>query len=150
MTPLAQARLLGGIILAILICLGLWYLRHDGYEAGKNEIRVEWDADKIKRDEAQREALIAYANRITQAQEQHDHDQVLIDHLHDDADSVRIHLSAACNSASAGTNSDGGAGLLQSRVDQLFADFQHRVGSLIARCDQLNIDAIRANTAHPE
>jgi hypothetical protein len=133
-------------IFGIVLCaIGLWYLHHDGYEAGKDEVQVQWDADKIQRDEAQKQALVAYANRITQAQEQHDHDQALIDQLHDDVKRVHIHLPTCSNAAATGQNPDGTAGLLPSRVDESFARLQERAGRLFARCDQLNIDAIRAN-----
>ncbi len=150
MTPLAQLRLAAGIGLAILAAFGLWYLHHDGYAEGKLEIQAKWDADKISRDEAQKDALVAYANRINQGEAQHDQDQVLINQLRDDAGRVRVHLSACgSNPAAAGADSNGAAGVLPDRVDQRFAEFQERVGSLIARCDQLNIDAIRANAAMP-
>lgn len=132
------------LALAALVGFGLWYLHRDGYEAGKNEVQVQWDADKIKRDEAQRDALIAYADKLKQAEVQHDQDQAVIDKLHDDAGRVRIHLPT-CSTANSGPGEDGKAGVLSARVDAVFADFQDRVGGIIRRCDQLNIDAIREN-----
>ena len=147
MTPLAQARLVVAIAAVALLGVGLWYLRHSGYEAGKNEVQVQWDTDRIKRGEAQKDALVAYANRISQAEVQHDNDQALINRLHDAAGGVRIHLPA-CPSVTAASDADQdrAAGVFQPGVDQRFAEFQERVGGLIRRCDQLNIDAIRANT----
>jgi hypothetical protein len=141
MPPLAQLRLVGAGFLILLAGFGLWYLHRDGYEEGKTEVQAKWNADKLKQAEAQEQALIAYANQLKLAEEQHDHDQAVIDRLHDDARRVRIHFIPAC----AGAGQDGAAGILPARMDQLFAGFQERVGGIIARCDQLNIDAIRAN-----
>lgn len=61
MTPLAQAKLVGCIVLLALIGAGLWYLHHDGYEAGKTEVQAAWEAEKLKAGEAQKAALLAYA-----------------------------------------------------------------------------------------
>lgn len=136
-------KLIAGVVTAVLLGIGLWYLYHSGYNAGRNEVQVKWDADKIKRDEAQKEALLAYANRINQAEVQHDKDQAVIDKLHDDASGVRIHLPT-CPDPSKDQN--GKTGVLSGRVDQVFADFTARTGRLIQECDQLNVDAIRLNS----
>lgn len=144
-----QVKLIAGVILLALAGFGLWYLRHEGYEEGKTEVTAEWKADQLMLAEAQKLALISYAEKINQAEVQHDQDQALIDRLHNDAGRVRIHLPACpANAAVTGPGQNGTAGVLSNRVDQRFAEFQARVGSLIARCDQLNIDAIRANAGH--
>ena len=145
MTPLAQAKLVGAMAFAALLGLGLWYLYHGGYEAGADAVRKDWYAERSKMAEEQNAALTAYADKLKQAQEQHDEDQATIDDLHDAAVRVRIHLPACPGNGAPGQNPDGAAGLLPNRVDQLFAEFQARVGGLVRRCDQLNIDAIRAN-----
>lgn len=136
-----------GAALAILAAVGygLLALYHAGYHAGANQVHVQWDADKIRAAEAQKAALLAYATQLNQAQEQHDHDQATIDTLAGDARRLRIHLPTCGNAAAAGQNPDGSTGAFPAGVDQLFADFQERVGGIIRRCDQLNIDAIRAN-----
>ncbi len=145
----AQVKLIAGVILLALAGFGLWYLRHEGYEEGKTEVMAEWKADQLKQAEAQKLALISYAEQINQAEVQHDQDQALIDKLHDDAGRVRIHLPACRgNAAVTGPDQNGAAGVFSNRVDERFAEFQTRVGNLIARCDQLNIDAIRANAGH--
>ena len=131
---------------AALLALGLWRLYHAGYEAGRAGVQAQWDADTIRRDAAQRDALLAYAGRLNQAEARHDQDQALIDHLADDARRLRIHLPA-CGQAGAGPGADGSAGLFPGRVDESFARLQARAGRLFARCDQLNIDAMRANAA---
>ncbi len=147
MMPALQLRLIGAGILALLIGFGLWYLHHDGYETGKTEVLVAWDADKLKQAEAQRQALVAYAEKLKQAEEQHDQDQAVIGDLADRARRVRVTFMPACGSAGAGFDPDGKAGVFSNRVDRLFAEFQQRVGGLIARCDQLNIDAIRLSAS---
>ncbi len=136
------------LLLLLLLALGLWRLYHGGYQAGRAEVQAQWDAERIRRDEAERDALLAYADQVKHAQEQHDHDQTTIDTLADDARRVRIHLPA-CPGAAArpGPGADGAAGVFSAGVDQRFAEFQQRVGGLIRRCDQLNIDAMRANAA---
>lgn len=150
MTPAVQARLIGGILFAILVGIGLWRLHHDGYEEGRAEVQVQWDVDKIQRDEVEKQALVAYANRISQAEVQHDQDQALINQLHDAADSVHIHLpTCPGNAAAGGADSNGKIGVFSDRVDESFARLQERTSRLFARCDQLNIDAIRANLARP-
>lgn len=144
MTP-AQIRLIGAALLLALLALGQWYWLHSEYRAGQQDVQVRWDADKISRDEAQKTALLAYANRITQAQEQHDHDQAAIDDLSQRARGMRLHLPACGDTAAAGADPDGGSRLLSKRVDEGFGRLQDRAGQLLARCDQLNIDARRLN-----
>lgn len=137
-------RLAGAVATVVAVAYGLWAVYHAGYKAGANEIQTRWDADKISRAAAERNALLAYAAKINQAQEQHDHDQDTIDTLADHARRVRIHLPA-CTSTDAGAHR--ATGLFSADVDQDFAAFQESLGQLIRRCDQLNIDAIRANAA---
>lgn len=137
----------GALAILAAIGYGLWSLYHAGYKAGADDIQARWDADKIHEAGAQRAALLAYAAKINQAQEQHDHDQAIIDHLADTARRLRVHLPTACESARGGANQNGAARLLSSRVDKSFARLQGRTAALFKRCDQLNIDAIRANGA---
>ncbi len=140
----AQFRLIAAAILLALAGAGLWYLHHDGYEAGRTEVEAAWESDKLKQARAQQAALIAYAEKIRQAEDQHDQDQNTIDSLAADARRLRIHLPA-CPGAQGGPDQNGAAGAFSAGVDQRFREFQERVGSLVARCDQLNIDAIRVN-----
>ena len=142
MTPLAQFRLVGCAVLLALIGAGFWYLHHDGYQAGKTEVQPAWEAEKLQQACAQKAALLAYAEKIQQAEDQHDQDQNTIDRLAADARRVRIHLPAC---PTTGPDQNGAAGAFSAGVDRRFAEFQERVGSLVTRCDQLNIDAIRVN-----
>lgn len=153
MNPLAWLRadlwmvkLGAGLLLLAALGFGLWYLHHDGYEAGRNEILARWNADKRDQAVAQKAALAAYAQQLTLAEAQHDKDQALIDHLHTAAGRVRIHLPACPGHAAAtAAHPDGTGGLFPASVDRSFAAFQDEVSGIIARCDQLNIDARRAN-----
>ena len=148
LNPYLRWLKLGGALAVLAgMAYGLWSLYHAGYRAGADDVQVKWDADNIRREEAQRAGLLAYAAKINQAQEQHDHDQATIDTLADTARRLRIHLPACAGRAAASAGPDGAAGLFPAGVDQGFAEFQARVGGLIRRCDQLNIDAIRANAA---
>ncbi len=143
-----QLKVAGYALLLTFAGMGLWYLYYGGRQAGRNEVQVQWDADKIQRDEQQKEALIAYANRISLAEVQHDQDQALINQLHDAAGRVRIQLPACPGgAAAAGADPNGKSGVLPNRVDESFARLQERAGRLFARCDRLNIDAIRANAS---
>ena len=153
MNPLAWLRadfwmvkLGAGLAIIAALGFGLWTLHHDGYEAGRNAVLARWNAEKRGQAEAQKAALAAYAHQLTLAETQHDKDQALIDHLHAAAGRVRIHLPACPGHAAAGAaHPDRAAGLFPAGVDQSFAAFQDEVGGLITRCDQLNIDARRAN-----
>lgn len=144
---MSYVRALGALGIIVLVGLGLWRLYHSGCEAGRAEVRAQWNAETIRRDEAQRDALLAYAARVKQAQEQHDHDQIAIDTLAGDARRLRIQLPACGDGPAARPGENGAARVFPAGVDQRLAEFQARVGGLIRRCDQLNIDAIRANAA---
>ena len=119
-------------ILIIASCLVLAGL--GGYWKGRSDA----NAAAIERE---RDALVEYTNRVKQAGEQHDKDQITIDRLAADARRVRIHIPT-CPTAE---NPDGGSGVFSDRVDQEFEIFSGRVGEIIQRCDRLNADAIRSN-----
>ncbi|MDD3884569.1 MAG: hypothetical protein PHW66_06490 [Gallionella sp.] len=110
-------------------CFGGGYWKGYG-DAGNNA---------IKRENA---ALLRYTEKLNQAGVQHDEDQATINRLAADAGRVRVHIPTC---PAAAKNPDGSAGLLSDRVDAAFAELQSGTGQLIQRCDQLNIDAIRAN-----
>ena len=120
--------IIASLVLAISIGVGIYLKgRHD--EA----------ADSI---ESQRNGLLAYAERIKQGVEQNDKDRAVIDKLHNDVERLRntIHIPTCTQ----GTNEAGR--LLSVEVDRLFGEFQERIGGLVQECDQLNADAIRANS----
>jgi len=139
------ARIIGAASLLLLVGFGLWQLHHSGYVAGRNAVQVAWDADRLRMAETEHAAQLAYEERMQHAQQQHDLDQARIERLHAAAGRVRIHLPTCPPRPDDTAATDGGARLLSERVDRRLAEFQARVGRLIARCDQLNIDAIRAN-----
>ena len=120
--------IIASLVLAISIGVGIYLKgRHD--EA----------ADSI---ESQRNGLLAYAERIKQGVEQNDKDRAVIDKLHNDVERLRntVHIPTCTQD----TNEAGR--LLSVEVDRLFGEFQERIGGLVQECDQLNADAIRANS----
>ena len=128
MIPLPYKILFVASFIALVGLGGYWKGRNDANQAAI---------------ERERDALIKYTEKLKQAGEQHDQDQSTIDRLAADARRVRIHVPT-CPSTAAGQ--DGSAGVFQQRVDEEFGKFRTRVGELVQRCDQLNIDAIRANS----
>jgi len=135
-------------VLAILAAIGygLWALHHAGVEAGRNQVQVAWDKDKIERDEAYQRQLTAALQKRQNAEAQHDKDQRTITNLRHQLDGV-LHLPTCPAAASGAAHPDGEAGVLSNRVDEGFVRLQERARELFFRCDQLNIDAIRANGA---
>lgn len=123
---------LAGVAVVALALYGLyWAIDDRGYQRGKNDERA-----------AQLEAAKKLIERFNQAEVQHDQDQATIARLAADAQRVRVHIPT-CPASSADT--DGSARVLSNGVDEEFGRLQTRVGELVERCDQLNIDAIRAN-----
>ncbi len=89
-----------------------------------------------------------YNKKITEAEEQRDANQVIIDNLRIESSRVRIHLPACPSSVP--QNQNGNSGVLSQRVDQSFANLQERATELFKRCDELNLDAIKLNQInHP-
>lgn len=124
------------LIVSLIAAIGLtWY---EGYAAGSDKVRAQWYAER-------QQLTAGYAAKLKQAEEQHDNDQALIDRLHDDAGRVRVHLPACPAAAATAGNPDLPAGAFSARVDDDFARLQQRAGELFRDCDQLNIDARRAN-----
>lgn len=126
-------------VVAIIAAIsgGIWYIDHRGYQRGIAEMKAEADAANLK-------AAQDYIERLKSAGEQHDKDQATITRLAAAARGVRVHIPT-CPAAAGAENPDGGSGVFSERVDAEFVRFQTEVGQLVERCDQLNIDAIRAN-----
>lgn len=95
--------------------------------------------------------MAAATKRMIDAEVKRDENQSLIDKLHADS-RVRIHIpvcppAGTAADAEARAGEDGAAGTLSERVDAAFEKFQSGTGDLVYRCDRLNIDAIRLNSA---
>lgn len=121
------------VILAVV--LALLGAAAGGYMKGRHD-------EKTVAVERERNALIAYAERITEGDAIHDKDQLTINRLAADIKRLRIHIPV-CGPVKGDQN--GSAGALSNRVDAAFERLQEGVGALVQRCDQLNIDTIRAN-----
>ena len=93
---------------------------------------------------AQRDVAVAYAGRIKEVVEQHDNDQTIIDTQH--AQLVRMQ-HARLPKCPSSADQDGEAGILYGAADAAFEDLQSGDDEDFARCDQLNIDARRTNSA---
>lgn len=96
--------------------------------------------------------ILAYAESLKTAGEQHDVNQSIIDSLHDHIEhdnGLRIHIpdcAASTSVAKATVGGNAASGVLPDTVDAAFADLQSAGGRLIKSCDQENIDAIRLNS----
>lgn len=102
----------------------------------------------IEQQDQGRLELLAYAKTITDAGAQHDKDSRINSDLRHRLDGMRV--TSICGNpvpgaAEGGTDTHGAAWAFSSGVDAAFADLQSGVGSIVERCDTLNIDAIRAN-----
>lgn len=130
---------------------GSWYVTSNRYEKILAEEHLQQsDAVQNQLIENQKVAA-AHAAQIKTAEEQHAKDQLTLNNLRNQLGSVRIHIPiGGCTkpgTGQAGADPDGTAGILSGRVDAAFADLQAGVDRLTARCDQLNIDAIQANSS---
>lgn len=141
MPSILMLRLLGVAVVALALYGLYWSIDNGGYERGVSEMTSKYRDAEIKRDKEQ-------AERTKTAQEKHDADQKTIARLAADASRVRVNFPD-CSAFASGENPDGRSGLFQQRVGELFAELQSRTGSLIERCDQINIDAIRQNASLP-
>ena len=134
-------RLIGIAVVALALYGLYWSVDNGGHQRGVMEVTNKYRDAEIKRDKEQ-------AERIKTAQEKHDADQKTIARLAADARRLRVNFPN-CSSVASGESQNGGSGVFQPRVDELFAELQSRTGSLVERCDQLNIDAIRQNESLP-
>jgi hypothetical protein len=120
------------IITSLVLCISMGA---GGYWKG----RIDNEAEHV---ESERDALLAYAERIKQGVEQHDKDQIVISGLRTQLSGVRVHIpTTVCPK-----DSDEAGRLLSVEVDRLFGEFQERISGLVEEADKLNIDAIRANS----
>ena len=124
----------------------------EAYHYGRHVQSLQDDQIRNQAIQAQEQrnqaALKTYAVSLTKAGAQHDQDQRSINSLHDQLGRVRVRFPSTCSMSEnpkPSADSGGAARVLPESVDGLFADLQARVGKLVQRCDQLNIDAIRQN-----
>lgn len=120
-------------VLTVVAALTLLY--NVIYQRGYDRAQTEYE-------NRERLALISYAKRITDAGEQNEEYQLIINRLANKR--VRVTFPV-CPVAKTSTNQDGNSRILPNRIDEEFGRFQSRVEELINRCSQLNIDAIKLN-----
>lgn len=141
---------LAWIILLIGLAAGslpAWWITADHYQGVIAQEHEEQQKLVIEQQEQNRLALLAYAKHIAEGSVQHDKDQIIINRLAANARRLRIHFPTCPvpGDTETSADSDRGARALSNALDGAFADLQGAAGSLIERCDQLNIDAIRLN-----
>lgn len=141
MPSILMLRLLGVAIIALALYGLYWSIDNGGYERGIEEMTGKYREAEIKRDKEQ-------AERIKTAQEKHDADQKTIARLAADARRVRVNFPD-CSAITSSEGADGGSRIFQQRIDSAFGKFQQGLEELVLRCDQLNIDSIRANNERP-
>lgn len=143
----AEGKLIAWLLSVAMVLLSLYGMYRYGRHVEALDQTAERDKAVAEQQEKNRLALLAYAKKITDAGVQHDQDQAVVNRLSADLRRVSIHIPTCPvpGVAEAATDSHGGSGVLSEKVDGIFADFQAETGRLIERCDQLNIDARRAN-----
>lgn len=116
------------------------------YHYGRHIQLVEDEAIKVKVLQEQLQKNSSYAASLLSAGEIHDKDQTTINSLSTKLGRVSVHIPCTTYSTpSTTTDTSGASGVVSTGVDEQFAVLQDRVTTLIKRCDQLNIDAIRNN-----
>jgi hypothetical protein len=151
MNPLfSQLKLAIGAVIILFTIYCTWYITSDHYQKQIVEIQLGMATATQTQLLADQQALIEEAAKRKLAEEDHAKDQLYINNLHDDAKRVQIH--SICGGAmppanKTGADPDRAARLLSDRVDAAFAELQSRVGQLVQRCDQLNIDARLSNAS---
>lgn len=126
-------RLAAVAAVALALYGAYWAVDDRGYQRAKNEAVT-----------AHRDALLAYAERITEGEKQHEKDLLAVADARRAAGGVRVKFPV-CTTTAASGDPDGRTGVLPSRVDEAFAEFQRGAQQLIERCEKLNADARREN-----
>jgi len=115
-----------------------------GVKSGMMYVQSQWNAQKSADSEENKNVVLEYANELVRKGEEHDTNQGIIDSLAiAAAGRVRVHFPI-CKSAKE-ADKDGGSRLLSERTDEIYGNHAERVGRIIKRADQLNIDAIEVN-----
>jgi len=118
------------------------------YTAGQDNVHAKSDKAVIIEMENTQKEMTAYISKLQKAEDERDKQNDIIHHL--TGDLARVRIKGICGStvpglSKAGTDQDGRAGLLSEKADRAFEELQRGDNADFARCDQLNIDAIRAN-----
>ena len=137
----------------ILVAFGMYKAE----QFGERRIRAEWDAQKIQDEKAVikqladlQVKLVAQQQQTAKAEEDKNVNQAIIDSLHDHIVSlpsthIPINRCAVSAGGSSVPDTSGAARIFSEQLDKSFADLQSRIGKIIERCDQLNVDAIELN-----
>ena len=143
----ALAPFLGYIKLAGIVALVIltWWLAGEHYKG----IALK---DQVSRDKASAALIAKKDAQIKEGDTQHGQDQVLINNLTGElarANRMPIHIPTRCDgNTEGGSDTDGGSGIFSEAIDSALAEVREEDGRDSQRCDQINIDAIRSNTAN--
>jgi hypothetical protein len=137
-----QYKILILFILFAANSVATWYFAADHYGNKAAQLQIKQDKQSA--------ALVAEKDaNILKGAIQHELDQATITFLAAESGKLQVHIPAvSCDNTKGSANKDGTSRLLSARVDEEFAVFQTKVTAIIQRADQLNIDAIQANTAN--
>jgi hypothetical protein len=147
-----QAKLIAWLASVAAVLAVLYGAYHYGRHVQGMEDDTARQKAVITQQQKDQVDILAYAESLKTAGEQHDVNQSIIDSLHDHIEhdnGLRIHIPGCSASAGVAKTAVGGnaaSGVLPDTVDAAFADLQGAAGQLIKRCDQLNVDAIRLNS----
>ena len=113
-------------------------------------MRDHYEGVIAKKDAALQAANATYLKQkneiILKAGEQHDKDQLIINSLRDRIKRLRnVHIPVIKCGPNDSADQDGRARLLSEKIDRALGEVREGDGVDSARCDQLNIDAIRSN-----
>ena len=142
------------ILILAITCIGGfsgWWVTSNYYHAEINALKAE-NSNAVNAELQRQQKLMAdRAEQSRRAEAQHALDQLIINRLGTELSRVRVYVpSVGCGTmpgtGQAATDSNGASRVLYQRVDAAFAELQSGVGQLIQRCDQMNVDAIAANT----
>jgi len=150
-----QWQLLAKFLLLLAVAasaaFGAWRGTSDHYLAEINALNAA-NSNAVNAELMRQQKQVAErAEQTKLAEEQHAQDQLVINRLGNQLAGVRVKLpTVGCDSVSGAgqttSDSNGTSRILYQRVDAAFARLQTGVGQLIQRCDQINIDAIEANS----
>lgn len=122
--------------LAGVLFISGWYL-------GSEHVQNQWNEEKLTVQDDALGVMNTHALMIKEADEQHDKDQTTLDTARTELNRLQHPNLPKCPSTG---SQDVSAGILYAEQNAAFKELQRGDDEDFAKCDQLNIDAIRLNT----
>ncbi|HEY6021540.1 MAG TPA: hypothetical protein VIY48_17065 [Candidatus Paceibacterota bacterium] len=148
MNPYVKMAIAGSLFL--LGALSSWYFTSDHYQKVIAENQVAVDKAYQKQLEENQKLAAENAALRKSAEEEHASNQLVINDLSHQLSRVHIHIpncSQVPGTSVPGQGEDGKTWILSGKADAAFEELQRGDDEDFARCDQLNIDAIRLNAS---